>query len=384
MALWGNKDQANNAPKFVVLAGTDTSSGVDGFANTGTDVTVATANVNTGTETITIASHGFSNGDQVRYLNGGGTSIGGLTTNTVYYVIKTGTNTFKLANTLDDVTGNNPINLSGTGNNSQKISTKDLTYQRYTSAYGNTDVDAFTAGMAFGVFGVDATEAAVNQAAGKGEVTPGWNAVRIGTGPVVEFSVAAPGSGFVNGESITVSGGTVNSTGIIATNATAYMTSVSIADPGAGFTNNSVLTVAFNREKHVATISGTNLQAFSNTSKLVVSGGTVNAVATIVTDGNGNTVSFTITSKGLFANTATNGTLVFHVANSSSNSTFTGTGSITGNTVAAGFSGTVGTSTGGNVTVTLGGRAGRVQYESLVAMRITTDNSGDDSVFPNS
>ena len=67
MALWGNKDQANNAPKFVVLAGTDTSSGVDGFANNGADVTVATANVNTGTETITITSHGFSNGDQVSF-----------------------------------------------------------------------------------------------------------------------------------------------------------------------------------------------------------------------------------------------------------------------------------------------------------------------------
>jgi len=296
MALWGSKDAANNAPKFVVLAGGTIANGVQGFANTGSDPE----------------------------------------------------------------------------------------YQRFKSAYGNTTPGAFATGLTFGVFGVDATESAVAQGAGKGEVTPGWNAVRWGTGPVTSFNVSAAGSNFVNGETIRVSGGTTNAVGTIVTNGSGGMTSVGVTTEGVGFANTSVLSISFIREKHVATVTGLNLQGFSNTSKLVISGGTVNAVSSIVTDANGNTASFSILSKGLFSNTATNGTLVFHVANSSSNSTFTGTSGITGNTVASGFSGTVAASSGGTVTATLGGRAGRVQYESLVAMRITTDNSSDNSVFPNS
>ncbi|MCP3934385.1 MAG: hypothetical protein GY708_03325, partial [Actinomycetia bacterium] len=44
--------------------------------------------------------HGFSTGDAIVYSNGGGVSVGGINHGTKYYVIRTGAQTFKLAETL--------------------------------------------------------------------------------------------------------------------------------------------------------------------------------------------------------------------------------------------------------------------------------------------
>jgi hypothetical protein len=61
---------------------------------------VGTATNNTGTGSIiTIANHGYTNGQAIIYLNGGGASIGGLTSGTTYYVIYLTANTFRLAST---------------------------------------------------------------------------------------------------------------------------------------------------------------------------------------------------------------------------------------------------------------------------------------------
>jgi len=81
---------------------------------------VATSAVNTSTEVITVNNHSYATGDAVIYNNGGGASIGGLTSGALYYVRKTGANTFTLHPTLADANANtNTINLTGTGNNDQ-------------------------------------------------------------------------------------------------------------------------------------------------------------------------------------------------------------------------------------------------------------------------
>ena len=302
MSLWGNRDAANNAPKYQVLAGTKTiGNGVAGFANTGVSVN-----------------------------------------------------------------------------------------QRYVSAYGNVSPDVFQNGAAFGVFGVDKTEAAVNRAAGKGGLTPGWTSIKFGEGPVTALVVTDPGSGFVNGETAFVTGGTVNALAVATTNSTGYLTTLTITNGGAGFTNTSMagFDSDFSREKRVSTVvaSGAAL-GYNNTSILVVSNGTVNATATLVTNTTGGFTggTITVTRVGQFANTKINGNLKFTVGNSTSNATFTGTGGITGNVIVTAFSGTLANSSGGDYSIQFGGRAGRISYESLVAMRnITTDNSGDNSVLPNS
>jgi hypothetical protein len=62
-------------------------------------ITIDTANVNTSSETITYNGHGLSNGEAVKYYDGGQTTMGGLTNATTYYVGQKSTNTFKLYST---------------------------------------------------------------------------------------------------------------------------------------------------------------------------------------------------------------------------------------------------------------------------------------------
>lgn len=86
--------------------------------------TIATSAVNTTTEVITYNSHKFVTGDAVTYSNGGGSTMGGLTNNTVYYINKTGANTFKLYDTLANAQAGGAtglMDLTGTGNNAQTL-----------------------------------------------------------------------------------------------------------------------------------------------------------------------------------------------------------------------------------------------------------------------
>lgn len=81
--------------------------------------TIATTDVNTGTDVITETGHGFVTGQKVTYDDGGGAAITGLVDNTAYYVIKLTANTFKVASSLVNAFAGTAINLTGTGNNAQ-------------------------------------------------------------------------------------------------------------------------------------------------------------------------------------------------------------------------------------------------------------------------
>lgn len=69
-------------------------------------------NVNTGTDTITVTSHGLLTGDPVYFTNSGGALPTGLTASTRYYAIKTGANTFKVATTLSNAGANTAIDIT--------------------------------------------------------------------------------------------------------------------------------------------------------------------------------------------------------------------------------------------------------------------------------
>ena len=71
---------------------------------TATSVYVAIA-----TNIITIAEHDVFTGDEVVYNNGGGTSIGGLTSGSTYYVVKITANTIKLATTHANAVAGTPV-----------------------------------------------------------------------------------------------------------------------------------------------------------------------------------------------------------------------------------------------------------------------------------
>lgn len=67
------------------------------------------------TDTITIAAHGFTTGDRVVYSDGGGTVITGLTDEATFFVVKTGTNTLKLATTQENAFYPTVVNLTAVG-----------------------------------------------------------------------------------------------------------------------------------------------------------------------------------------------------------------------------------------------------------------------------
>ena len=82
---------------------------------------VPTSDVNTSTEIITANSHSLDTAQAVKYFDGGGTALAGLTSGTTYYVIKVDGNSYKLATTADNANADTAINLTGTGNNAQYI-----------------------------------------------------------------------------------------------------------------------------------------------------------------------------------------------------------------------------------------------------------------------
>jgi len=83
--------------------------------------TVATSAVTTGTNTFTLAGHGFATGDEVTYNAGGGTVATGLTDGQRVFVIKTDANDFKVAATAALAAVPTPIGITGTGNNDQNF-----------------------------------------------------------------------------------------------------------------------------------------------------------------------------------------------------------------------------------------------------------------------
>lgn len=90
---------------------------------TGTKVitdTIATTSVSTGDDQITVAA-APDTGTPVRYSDGTGTAIGGLTNQQVYYTIKVDGTTVQLATTDANATAGTQVDLTGTGNNNQTL-----------------------------------------------------------------------------------------------------------------------------------------------------------------------------------------------------------------------------------------------------------------------
>jgi hypothetical protein len=109
---------------------------------------------------------------------------------------------------------------------------------------------------------------------------------------------------------------------------------------------------------------GTN---YKNTDTIrITTGGltglTANATGTVTTNATGGIVSITITSGGSGYVAATRANSAFVFANATGGSTITGAGA--------------------NLVAVAGGRAGRVQYETIVAFGMANNGTSDDSFLP--
>ena len=79
--------------------------------------------LNTTTELFTIANHRFATGTAIEYSNNGNTSIGNLTNNATYYVIRIDKDTFKLADSYTDAINGVVRNITNAGTGTSHILT---------------------------------------------------------------------------------------------------------------------------------------------------------------------------------------------------------------------------------------------------------------------
>ena len=261
--------------------------------------------------------------------------------------------------------------------------------------FGNTTMDAFIPGVAKGVFGVDAYDGHLG---GEMEMSNGGIATAV---------ITNPGSGYASGGGSTTttptqggsSGGLTSVitsgkvTGFTITAGSGYITppTIAIAAPAAvTFNGNSAVTTGN------ANITTASSARFAAGDKITFSG---NSVSTPSPLANG-TYYISFANASVFALTATSGGANIALTKASGDSSTAAGASITGETATASV--TVGGAKNDGVTHAgwvirtegSGGRAGRVQYETLVAMgslgaqtaaygtAATVADASDDAVLP--
>jgi len=98
-------------------------------AGVGTQHSFIFVTVNILEDTLYIPNHGLVSGQAVRYTNGGGTTIPGLTNDATYYIIKVDNSTIKLSSSALPLT---PVNITGVGTSTQSFIITSLNYTNNT------------------------------------------------------------------------------------------------------------------------------------------------------------------------------------------------------------------------------------------------------------
>lgn len=84
-------------------------------------MTVLTSIVNTSANTIGYVGHQQPTGAALTYNNGGGTTMAGLTSGTIYYAIAVDANTIALATSTANAANNVQVDITGAGNDGQYL-----------------------------------------------------------------------------------------------------------------------------------------------------------------------------------------------------------------------------------------------------------------------
>ena len=346
------------------------------------------------------AGSGYTNGAVVLITAGSGAvnTSGVITTNGTGGIVSIGSfgnNGGKFPN-VSYITVSNPngaiaitVVTPATGYNNGDILTVsggsvNAEFTLTTNATGNVN-SAIVVSAGAG-FGANNTTTKVVLAANGAATGNGVSAIAIGSAP-------AGGLGYNATDLVTVSNSTVNATANLAVAANGAITTLAVIKTGSGFNGptNTVIIVLSNTGGPTGNgVSGFTINSggtgYANGDVVTVSNGIVNATATVTTGvadsiittltrtangsgfkGAGNAV-VTITTSG---GSAANLTPTFSKAN------------LVPTFESATFSSAADTGTNANVVVTLGGRAGRVSYETLVATGSIASNSGSNNAqFP--
>jgi len=261
-----------------------------------------------------------------------------------------------------------------------------------SSFYDNITPDAFVTGITAGQFGVDTTE------------------MGVGSGNVVQITITNAGTGYVSNSTITFSGGGGTSAAATGTaNGFGKISGSFISNGGSSYETNPTISfaapanTAFNANSAVtggastglatdanSTIDFTTLSAAFSTAIFKVGDTIKYRVNT------GNTANIGLTNETIFFVQHANTTKIALAATSGGDRItltkgFTEAGHYLQGTTATGAAVVGGAQNKGVAhagwvvrTVGSGGRAGRVQYETLVAMGSIVPDGSDDDVLPDS
>ena len=267
--------------------------------------TVATSAVNTSNEQVTITNHGFVANQVVKYSNGGGTTMAGLTDDTDFFIKSVASAD---AFTLSATAGGAEIDITGTGNNAQTFS--------------GASTKAFTATEAFS------------------PSTNSGSACTV-TRPPINFASAAPHID-------------ANILGVTATESLAGIDNVSsaaISSDGSGYASAPSVTIAaptartitqanIDETTNVFTVTGHNMRTgtkltyTSNGTNIVHSGGTLaDATAVFVIRVDENTFKIASSLSNALAGTALDITNDGNDSNSFVGDTATATATVSGGKV---------------------------------------------------
>jgi hypothetical protein len=174
--------------------------------------------------TITIIGHNLLTGDSVLYNNGDGTSIGGLTNNSTYYVIRVNSNTFKLASSAALAQAGTAIAITAGVGTSHTIT--DNAVKKYVGLLQTTEQKILPNPLVAGAY-----------------LTRMNNTAAIYLGPYTEFNggsssivninnntISIPNHPWTTGDQVTYSRGTGTVIGGLTNNATYRVIRISSAD----------------------------------------------------------------------------------------------------------------------------------------------------------
>lgn len=248
-----------------------------------------------------------------------------------------------------------------------------------TNFYGNTTSGAFISGMAVGQFGVDAAEAGVSGKVARGIVT------YAGTGYTANATVTLTAT---NGGSSATANASVTSGKVTAVNISAvgsgYTTAptAAIAAPANTTFNASTAVTGGtgNGANNVITISSAG--SFAAGDKIIYRVAAGNTAISPLTSGTTYYVQFANSTVVALSTTASGSRIALtpgasQTGHALQGDTATGYVTVSGGKAVA-HAGWVVRKEG------TGGRAGRVQYETLVAMGSMTGDASDDTILPDS
>ena len=241
-----------------------------------------------------------------------------------------------------------------------------------TALFGNTTVGAFVNNEIIGQYGADTTE------------------MGVGAGGVISIVITSPGSGYFSNAAVTITGGGgASATANAQANTTGYISIVNITAAGSSYETNPDVAIAapaaqtFNANTAVnangfIAISSNKFQVNDYIKYLVAAGNTA-------LTGLANNTSYYVqasNSTGIYIS-STSGGAAITLTKGLTETGHTFTGQTATATAVVGGAQNKGAAHAGWVVRTegTGGRAGRVQFETLVAMGSITSDA-EDNVLP--